>query len=596
MQKDQSRVYTLEAKQAGELLIDLLARNGLHSEKDCGGLGVCGKCKVKCLQGAQSPPQAEELAHLSEAELAGDIRLACSCRVHGEVAVSIPRRYDVMRIQEQGSTIRCALDPAIEKHYLELAPAENESLYQALCRQTGRSPEDALAVAQALGRYGPAITAVFLQGRLAGIEKGNTSGVMYGVAVDIGTTTVAAELIDLTTGGAVGTASMINPQFTLGSDVLSRIHFAQQQTRHIDRLAELIRDGLDALITRLFKTAGLDRNYCYKISIAGNTVMLHLLLGVDPQPLGRYPYRPVFLEPLRMKAAQLNLRASPFAVVQCLPGLSGFIGADITAGLIALDLVSSSRNTIFLDMGTNGEIVVCFDGRMMVTSTAAGPALEGMNISCGMKASAGAIESAVFQDGRVNWQTIGHRPPLGVCGSGLLDLVAALLKAGVIQKSGRIVAPDQAEGFSIQTNGDSRRFQLLAPSSEGKGEIFLTQQDVRQVQLAKGALAVGIKLLLEQAQLPFCDVQTVYLAGGFGFYLNADTLITLGLLPEQWRDRIVYVGNTSLAGARLAMLNGELLEKQKDKLKQIEYCDLNDCTHFNKAFSKAMSFSQAAYE
>lgn len=588
-----SRVHKLRAATDSELLLELLAHNRLLLEKTCGGAGICGKCKIKIIDGAVSAPLPEELEHLGKEELQSGLRLACRCRVSGDVSLSLPRSSAEMQIQERGRTFETDLNPAIEKHCIEPAPQKNQSWYSAFLdgvKAVEKTAFNAKNIAHILATRPPQVTTVAFNGQLLGIEAGDTRRFSFGVALDIGTTTVAAELVDISTGKILGTASMINPQFSLGADVLTRIHYAQQQPEHVVQLAALIRSAVNELITDLFAAAGQDSKYCYIITAAGNTTMLHLLLGINPRSLGQSPYRPVFLEPLRIKALDVDLQASPFAFMQCLPGVSGFIGADIASGLIALNLFASDSNILFLDMGTNGEIILCANGRMIAASTAAGPALEGMNISCGMKACSGAIERVVLSNSNLAWETIGAEPPLGLCGSGLLDLVAALLQKGVILPSGRIVPPEKAPLTGVVENNGSRRFQVIAPSSENTSGVYLSQQDVRQVQLAKGALTAGIKLLLTRAGVEESGVKTVYLAGGFGAYLNCESLITLGLFPKSWNDRIVYVGNTSLAGARLCLLNHGLIEDNMEDFEHVEHFDLNASPHFNKIFSRAMSF------
>lgn len=587
-----SRVHKLKAQTDSELLLDLLAHNQLLLEKTCGGAGLCGKCKIKIIDGAASAPLAEELEHLNGQELQAGIRLACRCRVSGDVRLSLPRSSAKMQIQKQGRTFGTDLNPAIRKYCIEPEPQKNQSWYSALLDGAGAVEgtfNNVQDMARTLASNPSKITAVSFNGRLIGIEGGDTRRFSFGVALDIGTTTIAAELVDLSTGKTLGAASMINPQFSLGADVLTRIHYAQKEPEHLKELAALIRSAVNELITELFAAAGHKSKYCYIITVAGNTTMLHLLLQINPRSLGQSPYRPVFLEPLRIKAHDVGLQASTFALLQCLPGVSGFIGADIASGLIALNLFASDSNILFLDMGTNGEIILCANGRMIAASTAAGPALEGMNISCGMKACSGAIERVALRNSHLAWKTIGAEPPYGLCGSGLLDLVAALLKQRVILPSGRIVPPEKATLKGVVENNGARRFQLIAPSSENNGGIYLSQQDVRQVQLAKGALTAGIQLLLKRAGLNESGLKTVYLAGGFGAYLNCESLITLGLLPKIWNDRIVYVGNTSLAGARLCLLNHRLIDDNLENFKQIEYFDLNASPDFNKIFTRAMA-------
>ncbi|MBU2429934.1 MAG: DUF4445 domain-containing protein, partial [Proteobacteria bacterium] len=467
MKNDLTAVHRLNARVGGESLLSLLIRNRLSPASDCNGLGLCGKCKVQIVQGTASPLCSEETEHLRKKELDAGFRLACLCRVEGEVMITSSEPEISMQIQEQGFTA-CTfpLNPVIKKQLIVLEPQTHESRYQCLVSKTGVPIENTLAIAGALADSPSMLTAVKFQNRLIGIETADTRSTGFGIAVDIGTTTLVAALIDFNTGKTLATASAINPQFQLGSDVLSRIHFAQQSPSHLDMLSSLLRNEINRLAADLLETAGADPTQCYLISVAGNTVMLHLLLGIDPRPLGRHPYQPVFLETLEVKASDLDIALSPFAVLQCLPGLSAFIGADIQAGLLALNLTKNTDNTLFIDMGTNGEIVLCFNGKMIATSTAAGPALEGMNISCGMKACNGAIDHVMLSGNKLDWTTIGDASPKGLCGSGLLDLVAALLKTGIIQKSGRIVPPETAALNGVEQIENSRCFRLVQPGAE----------------------------------------------------------------------------------------------------------------------------------
>lgn len=589
---ERRRVHRLTARSEGESLLDAAARAGLALPSDCGGTGVCGKCRVMLVQGAPSPHHPDEMRFLARDELAAGMRLACRCRVRDEVTVALPAVRNAMQIQEAGRTRDVALDPVITKAHVFVAPGTNESLYGRLVGTNDGVTDNPLAVARALGVLPPGLTAVSCQGRVLGLEAGDTRPFCFGVALDIGTTTLVAELVDLPTGRTVSTASMINPQFSLGADVLSRIAYAGRGGAHLETLASLLRDAVNELLTRLCAAAGADREHCYVVSVAGNTVMLHLFLGVAPGSLGRHPYRPVFLEALTCRAADLGLAAAPCAVVQLLPGLSGFVGADIVAGLLALDLLDARENALFVDMGTNGEIVLCHGGRIMATSTAAGPALEGMNISCGMKASPGAIDHVSLQgDGKPAWTTIAGAAPEGLCGSGLLDAVAALVAIGAILPSGRLTAPGNTAVSGRGEREGARCFHLVPPPAAGGKGVYLTQGDIRQVQLAKGAIAAGIALLLRQAHVGEDEIETVYVAGGFGFHVKHATLIALGMFPPLWRDRFVFAGNTSLAGARLAMLCRGIVERHRDRLREVTFYDLTACTDFDRVFARAMAFS-----
>jgi len=585
------RMHRLQAGSTNQNLYDLITRSGLPLAGDCGGTGICGNCRVQVHRGRVSPPHPDELEYLSREELASGVRLACRCQAAGEITLSIPESAVTMQILEKTRSIEIELAPPVGKESITLDPQSDESMYGALLRQSSCLTCDPAALLPKIPDMPPTLTMVRMNGELIGLETGDTRSHCYGVAVDIGTTTIVAELVDVNDGRSLATASMINPQFSLGADVLSRIHYAGQDERNLHKLTSLLTDALNSLITQLCSQAAVVLQHCYLISVAANTAMMHMLLGVDPRSLGRYPYRPVFKERLQVRAADCHIKAAPGAILQCLPAISGFVGADISAGLLALDLFHSPGNNLFIDMGTNGEIVLAVNGRLTATSAAAGPALEGMNISCGMKASPGAIDHVKMRDNDLVWTTINNSPAQGLCGSGLLDLTACLVDAGVIQRSGRIIPPGTYPWGAVKDIDNTRCFEILPPSLEAPRGIYLSQQDIRQVQLAKGALAAGIQLLLQETGIAEGSVDRVYLAGAFGSYLKPAALITLGLFPQLWRDRITYAGNTSLAGARMALLNSRLLEAARPMLKHIDYLDLGSCDDFNRRFTRAMSFT-----
>ena len=391
------------------------------------------------------------------------------------------------------------------------------------------SPEF-LRGAGALLREGT-LTATYAQDRLLGLESGDTTGQTYGLAVDIGTTTVVASLLNLETGAEVDHAAALNPQSAHGQDVLTRISFAQKADQGLEILQRAIADGLNAIIRTLCVRNGVDAEHIYELTIAANATMLHLLLGVDPSSMGRAPYLPVFTRALHPKAADLGLRVSPFARVYCLPGVSAYVGADIVAGAALCRLQSTEENILFIDIGTNGEIVLSRKGTLYACSCAAGPALEGMNISCGMLAGTGAIENVRFAAQGdspdvaldVTLDVIGGGSPLGLCGSGIIDAVSELVRTGLVGKTGRLKKQEDAQATDglemlarrIEETDRKRRFVL-----DGANRIAISQTDIRQVQLAKGAILSGIRALLNALEMRVEDLDRIIVSGQFGSYLR----------------------------------------------------------------------------
>ena len=582
------RIHTVKCRPGVyELLADVLEAAGLNWESACGKTGTCGKCRIMVLDGLTRPPSEEETAFLTRDDLNRGIRLACCCLVAGQVSVRLEEAVSPAQILTTGLQADFRIDP--------------------------------------------------IEGRLHRPSSAEPCTHGYGVAADIGTTTVVAVLIDLANGNQLAVASALNPQTRFGLDVLSRIHFAQKEESGLSRLQQAITGCLNGLIDQLCAASGLSSQNISELAVGANTVMLHLLLGIDPASIGRAPYTPAFLQAQTVPAARLGIQAAPAGRVYCLPAVSGFVGADIVGGIVAAGLHRTGETVLFLDLGTNGEMVLFRDGRPVACSTAAGPALEGMNIACGMRAADGAVEAVWLRDdGSLAWRTIGNKPPRGLCGSGLLDLVAALREAGIIAPSGRFVdpqrlpasgeAPQETDNLAasplaghLEEQGGRRRFRLALPAefqtppelscSTGPGSeptgsraapaststfspadyakgagVYLTQADVRQVQVAKSAIATGIKVLLAKSGLAGHEVERVLLAGAFGAYLNPDTLVRLGFFPATWRGRMEFAGNTALAGAAMALLSSEARKHMENFVPRVECVRLETEPGFEKLF------------
>lgn len=584
-----------------QLLMDLLDGVGIELESSCAGNGTCGKCRVRIISGECLPPGPEEVELLSSRDLNKGIRLACHCMVRGEVKLELEMPAQDLRILEKGMIADFKIEVEVSKHLLTMVQnGQKPSLLENILQQLNikQSVPGSLDILRLLARFKPDDTTAIVAGnQLIGLEHGTTAD-CYGVAVDIGTTTVVASLHDLATGNELAVASALNPQTQYGLDVLSRIHYAGKGSIHLEKLSSLIVNCLNELISELCRRSGINYQYIYKIAAAANTVMLHLLLGVSPAPIGRAPYHPVFRQGQVLAANKLGLKASPFASLYCLPSVSGFVGADIVAGIIASDLDRAEETVLFLDLGTNGEIVLGQDGKLIACSTAAGPALEGMNIACGMRAARGAVEEVWINDKSVHWRTIDNAPPLGLCGSGLLDLVAVMLDCGLLNSNGRItdknrfasIYPQNPLAGQIDEIAGKRRYWLIPPSGNCPNGIFISQADIRQVQLAKSAIVTGIKILMEQTGLDESRVSKVYVAGAFGAYLKPASLIRLGFFPESWRDRITFVGNTSKAGAVMALLSSSIHSRMEETAQRVGYIELESSPGFEKLFIEEMIF------
>ncbi|MFA5866846.1 MAG: ASKHA domain-containing protein [Actinomycetota bacterium] len=406
----------------------------------------------------------------------------------------------------------------------------------------------------------------------------------FGAALDLGTTNMAVSLVNLHSGHEVAITGCLNPQVAYGHDVLTRVHYASRTAGGTEQMQRAAVEAVNKTIGDLCGRNGISKADIREVTVAANTCMLHIFAGVDPYPLGRAPYRSVFNEGRTIGSAGIGLDIAPEGDVYLLPSISPFVGSDISAGLAATEFYRKTGPALFADLGTNGEMAVIADGRIAVCSTAAGPAFEGMNISCGCRAEPGAIDRvSLGHDGRIQIHTVDGKPASGICGTGLIDLTAALLSAGAIEASGRL------SGALANGEGKTRRY-IAAGDSPDSREIALTQSDIRQVQLAKAAVVTGIGLLLDSLGLRDSDLTEVYIAGAFGYHLNPSSLARIGVLSKTMSERFTFVGNSSLAGAKLALTSKEFRGELEEMRSQVDTVDLASHPEFEQRFVKAMTF------
>lgn len=398
------------------------------------------------------------------------------------------------------------------------------------------------------------------------------SGKPFGVAIDIGTTTLVFYLTDLSTGSLIETRSQLNPQSGFGADVISRINYCILNPEGTEKLQSVLLGSLNDQFIHFAGKFGLAFDNIVKICVTGNTTMLHLLLGINPGPLALVPFRPVFTGQKILKAEKYSLKTNPEAEMKLLPSLSAYIGADVVAGIGSLNPSKEHRNSLYIDIGTNGEIAVMTPGRIFCCSAAAGPAFEGANIKHGMGAVEGAINEYTEQG---EYHTIGNGKPLGYCGSGLIDIVAYLLKTGIADKEGFM-----AEEFVVVPNDISGTFT----------DISITPGDIREFQLAKSAIVTGINILLKNAGLTYDDIDAVYLAGGFGNYIRRESAAVTGLIPAILAEKLIHAGNTSGTAALLAVRSVIFDEVIRDILSQMVYVELSNDPDFATEFAMNMSF------
>ena len=551
-----------------ETLLSAAERSGISIDASCGGTVKCGKCKVRIREGIVSPLTDAERALLSPAELELGFRLACCTRAESDLVLIIDDRHSGSTRKKSMAKLPDDLvfSPAVTLRFVTVPRATMEQQTDALNRL--RAALDLPALMPAVGALPDLqksldakrgkVTAVLRGNELVTLLAGEETA-CYGVAFDIGTTTVVGMLWDLRGGTALASAARTNDQGVFGADVISRIQFSMAQEENLALLQKKVLFTLESILTELCLAAEISPHSIYDVTVVGNTTMSHLFLGVSPKPLSRTPFAPVFTEAQTMNAAALGLPVHPRAAVHLLPNIAGHVGSDITAMMLAAGIDKLRGNHVAIDIGTNGEVVAVRDGRMVCCSTAAGPAFEGACIRSGMRAATGAIERVDVADGDIAIAVIDDAAPLGLCGSGLIDAIAALLECGALLPSGRLLTKEEAADLPpaiaarIVEEGGAPAF-LLTESAAGT-PILLTQQDIREVQLAKGAILAGIQTLLQELGISEDELDSVLLAGAFGNYIRRESALAIGLLPAVCVEKIIPIGNAAGAGASMALLS-----------------------------------------
>ena len=576
----------------GTLLSDAARMAGINLLSVCGNKGLCGRCRVKLLAGNGSPPTQEERELLGEDEISRGYRLACQTRISGDVKVFLPQPslIEHPRIQLEDTPIEVPFDPPTEEYEVllppkkEPSPPDGERIASAL--HTIHNKKIATIDAFALEKLPPledetgGKVRVSVRGKeIISIRPPGKSP--FGLAIDLGTTKIAGYLINLETGETVAAEGMANPQRAYGDDVISRISYALEKSGAV--LREVAVKGLNGLIRKLCP----ETDRIVEITLAGNTVMHHLLLQLPVRQLGLAPYRPSTVEPLDIKARDLGLTSAPGAYVHVLPNVGGFIGGDHVAMILATGIHATARTVLGLDIGTNTEIVLAHRGTLTSTSCASGPAFEGGHITHGMDAKPGAIERLKINSAdQVEFQTIDNLPPLGLCGSGILDAVAGLCRTGIINRQGKL-----ASGPGVRQTGTKREFVLIPAEKTGTGkDITLTQKDIHEVQLAKAAIRTGIDLLVEEVGIDWETIEDIIITGGFGSSLNPASGLAIGIVPPFTNQQFNVMGNAAGAGSRLCLISMAERARAEEVAMNINYLELMTHPQFHKRFARAMFF------
>lgn len=584
-------------------------RAGVFLDYPCGGQGTCGKCRVKAVAGLSAPDSVEH-SLLMPGELNSGTRLACRATVTRSVAVTVPdtsllsTTYKILA--DSSGPIGASADPPVRRVRVEMpSPTleDDASDFERLIRYTGpltagREVLSALPAQLRRGEFrGEAIVA---DGELIVFDEGNSQRPYYVAAFDIGTTTLVGVLLDPATGSEHARVSRMNPQTSLGDDVLSRILHARQHMKGLEELRMMAVTAVNEMLLELASQAGVTPQAIVQITIAGNTTMQHLFAGLDPGALGEIPFVPAISRSLRIPAKESGVNIHPRGSVYVFPVIGGFVGGDTVAGMLTTNIAESQGPVMLIDIGTNGELVLHRDGILWATSCAAGPALEGARISHGMRAAEGAVEEFLFAED-VRYSVIGDVRPAGMCGSALIDAAAGLLRLGIVLPQGLMLEPGQlpdslpeAIRRRVECDANGTRFVLVDARETSTGTaIVLTQADIRELQLAIAAIRAGFTILLRRAALELDDVEHVLVAGAFGNYIRCENAQRIGLLPHALApSKLAFVGNTSLSGAHHAALSLGARERAETLARQTHHVDLSLDPHFHEAYVEAMFFPE----
>jgi len=593
----------------GTTIMEALQEVDVRVEGDCGGLGKCGRCRVRVLS-EMRPPSEEENELLGEDEIEEGIRLACRSRIEKDLVIQV-EETDSERLDHQilatGTRPVFQLDPLIDERLviLDTTPQKNglsdcERIKLAL---GGEYPD--LEVSLHCLRTLPAllektsfkVTAAIHRNSLLALHEREEVGGLYGLTFDLGTSTLVGKIIRLSDGKEIAAISRLNSQSKYGADIISRIQYVKEQRHGLEELSRLIINDLNQITKQLLEVGDLKADDIFITVAAGNTTMQHLLLSLNPTDIAHAPFAPVSTDGLILRAADIGITLHPEALLYVMPSRSGYIGGDLISMILASGCAEQDdKIALGLDLGTNGEIFLGNRKRLMTCSAAAGPALEGARISHGMIAKEGAIESVYAEDGNLRYQVIGNVEPRGLCGSGLVDLVAVLLERSIIDQGGLMQPPQGGSGDTLSARvikRDKGIYDFLVAATEesfSQKPIYFSQKDVRELQLAKAAVAAGIQILMDQMGVGIRDIDLVYVAGAFGNYIHPQSALRIGLIPKVDPKIIHAIGNAASTGASMVLLAKGYWKLANELAKSLEHVELSTRPDFNEYFIENLNF------
>jgi uncharacterized 2Fe-2S/4Fe-4S cluster protein (DUF4445 family) len=592
--------------QAGRTILEAAQAAGIELVAVCGGNGSCATCRVRLMQGRLDRLTLEEEAQLSPEEQEAGFRLACQAVVLDNTRLEIPAESltTAQRLQVEGQSVEIGLDPVVKPVDVQIEPpnlydlrSDEVRLRMALAKEG--QPQVRIGhlvlmdLPERLRQQNWSARLALRSGEVIAVlaPDGSRRGALLGLAVDVGTTKIAAYLVDLVTGGVLAKAGAMNPQISYGEDVVSRIAYANEHTAEQPNGRQVLQSRLvqtlNQLSSDLCAEVGVEPAQVVEAVIVGNTAMHHLFAGLPVTQLGAAPYVPVASEALELRARDVGLQLAPAAQVYLPPNIAGYVGADHVAMLLAMDLADKPHLAVALDIGTNTEISLVCQGRLLSCSCASGPAFEGAHIHDGMRAAPGAIERVQIVAGQVRIHTIGSQAAVGICGSGILDAVAELLGAGVIDRRGVF----NGNQLGVRQRDNKAEFVLVSAAHSGHGrDVVVTRSDVNEIQLAKGAIRAGVEVLLAEAGKRAEDIAEFIVAGAFGTYLDLGSAVRVGMFPDLPRERFRQVGNAAGMGARQMLISAARRQMAARVARRSEYIELTTHPTFAEEFYKALAF------
>ena len=575
--------------ESGCTVMDALIKAGLSVDAPCGGRGVCKKCRVDVVRDNRK-----------------ETVLACQTRVDEDMTVDISGQDEGHRILMGGISRSVALAPAVRAFVLDIPKPSTtdlrscwERVSSALALAAGieassikPNPRVVSSLYDTLAANDYRVEILLFNNEIIGVRPGGRP--LLGLAYDIGTTTIAAYLVDLRSGEDIIQKSMLNPQVKYGADVIMRMKYSIENG--LEGPSNAVRGALAEMADNAVKEAGADAEDIFVVTVVGNTCMHHLYSGISPASLAYAPYTPAISIPMCLNAEECGLRIAPCAKLLLLPNIAGFVGADTVGAALAAEMDQKENLTLLIDIGTNGEMVMGDKNKLVACSTAAGPAFEGALISCGMRGADGAIDHIKLTSGTVDYSVIGGTAPQGICGSGLIDLLSELIRVGIVESGGRIAEADELDGTEAECYKDriisvdgQRAFLIF---KDGKNEVYFTQRDVREVQLAKGAMAAGIEMMSDYLGVKSEDIESVLIAGAFGSYMSPKSACGIALIPPVLESKVTAVGNAAGQGAKLALLSKEEYERSADIARTMNYLELAADPKFQDIFVDMLEFPE----